>query len=101
MKETEKEEKLQKLYSLAMSTQPLLPKRSLFAWKCPKCGGKLDKESVGDRIYAGEGGTEFANKVISDGGFDPAIYNLKIDHFTCKCGYEFAQRFIEAPADLP
>jgi hypothetical protein len=100
MGKVRKEEKLQKLYSLAMnSAQSLPPKRALFAWKCPKCGGKLDRESLKEMIFAGEGGSEFANKVISEAGLPQGVYNLRIDHFTCKCDYEFAKRTIESPRE--
>ncbi len=93
MKEFQKEEKLHKLHSLAMSSgQSLQPKRAFLGWKCPECGGKLDKETV---LAWGEV-SEFANKVISEAGLPKSTYALQIDHFTCECGYEFAKQTIES-----
>ncbi len=101
MKEAQKMEKLEKFYSLVLSSaQTPPPKYTLFGAKCPKCGSKLSKETVKETIYAGEGATEFGNKVIiKDAGAGPGLYNLHIDNFSCKCGYQFGRRTLETPAD--
>ncbi len=96
-----KQEKLQQLYSLVLaSAQTPPPKKSLFGMKCPKCGSRLSKESVKGMLFAGEGGSEFAKKVvIEDAGIEPGVYVLRVDKYTCKCDYQFAVRDIDTPPD--
>ncbi|MFH1088007.1 MAG: hypothetical protein V1737_05420 [Chloroflexota bacterium] len=90
------EAKVQTLYDLAASMKESdKPKRSLFSVKCPKCGEKLRKESLKETIYSGAGATEFANKVAADAKFPEGVYILKLDHFTCNCGYEFARSKVD------
>ena len=93
--ETEKSQaRLEELYSLATKSEGTpKPKRALLAWKCPKCSGKLTKESVKEGIM---GESEFARKVISEAGVPAGLYYPSIDHFTCgNCGYEFAKRGLQ------
>lgn len=100
MTESKKLQRIKELYPLVLSSrQTPPPKQSLFSWKCPKCGNKLGKESINDMVYSGEGATEFIKKVISDAGLEPGLHKLLIDHFTCKCGYEFAKEDIGVPSE--
>jgi hypothetical protein len=96
-KDTQKLEKLQKLYDLAMAdsnTPP--PKKSLFSSKCPKCGAKLEKESMKELIVGVEGENAFVNRVIAEAQLTPGAYYLVIEHFTCPArDYEFAKRTVE------
>jgi len=87
------ENKIEKLYTLAMSSKPSeQPKRAWLGLKCPKCDMKLDKKSAEENIFVGNNGTEFANKVGSDADLAQGVYQLHIDHFICKnCNYEFAK----------
>ncbi|MEW6142285.1 MAG: hypothetical protein AB1597_03905 [Chloroflexota bacterium] len=96
-KDARKMEKLEKLYAIAMSSgQTPPPKKSLFAAKCPKCGAKLNKESVKELIVGVEGESAFVNKVIAEAQLTPGAYYLAIDHYTCPNGdYEFAKRSVE------
>lgn len=96
-KSLKKEEKLRQLYDLAVaSANTPAPKRAFLSWKCPKCGSKLEKESVKELIVAVEGEDSFVNKVISDAGLAPGAYYLFVDHFTCPAkDYEFAKRNVE------
>ncbi len=97
----EKSKKLEKLYIVAVnSAQSPQPKRALLGSKCPKCDSKLRKEAVKEMIFSGEGGTEFAKKVVSDAGFPPSLYELSIEHFTCpKCGYDYAKASVSKPRE--
>lgn len=96
----QKEEKLQKAYEIAEKTgQAPEPKRALLGYKCPKCGGKLEKEAVKGLIFAGEGATEFAQKVAAKAELAPGVYNLAVNHFKCKCGYEYAKSEVSTVSD--
>jgi hypothetical protein len=46
-------------------------------------------------LYAEEGAEGFANRVVRDHGKSPGLYSLTINHFTCGCGYLFAERRLE------
>ncbi len=96
-----KEERMEKLYGVAEKTaQSAEPKRVLFGYKCPKCGGKLGKESVKGLLFAGEGCTEFAKKVAASAELPPGVYNLTIHHFTCsQRDYEYAKTAVSAVSD--
>ena len=103
MKE-EKWRRIAELYDLATkSANSARPKRVLFSWKCPKCNGNLNKESVKELAYLAEGGTEEGNeiikKILTEAKIDPGVYYLKLNHFSCKCGYEFARTNIEPVSD--
>ena len=100
--------KTEKLYALAeKSAQTPKPKHTLFSWKCPKCGEKLAKESLVEMIkttapgtaLVGETGSEFEKKVLRDAGLELGVYNLKIKHFSCKCGYDYTTASVEPLAD--
>ncbi len=83
-------EMVKKLYERGRSgSWPLAPKQTIFRWKCPKCGRKLDRKSFKAPLYAESGGDEFASRVIADHGAQPGLYNITTDHFTCSCGYEY------------
>lgn len=95
MKE-EKWKKMEELYTLAVKTaQSPKPKQVLLVWKCPKCNSKLRKKSLKEMALAGEGGSEFVNRIVSEAGNPPGVYTLSINHFVCKCGYQFAKVEIE------
>ncbi|MDO8568339.1 MAG: hypothetical protein Q7R57_06465 [Dehalococcoidales bacterium] len=96
----QKEEKLQKAYEVSeKSEQGPEPKRSLFGYKCPKCGTKLERETAKGLIFAGEGATEFAKKVAERAELSPGVYNLAVNHFKCKCGYEYAKSEVSTVSD--
>jgi hypothetical protein len=89
-------EKIQKWYELSLSTATSTPpKRGFFGSKCPKCGAKLKKEKAVYALYAEEGGEGFANKVLKDHDESPGLYSLTINHYTCNCGYLFAERQLD------
>jgi hypothetical protein len=96
-KDTKKEERLQQLYALAMSSKDTPPpKRAFLSWKCPKCGSKLHKESLKELIVGVEGENTFVNTVIKEASLTPGAYYLHIEHFTCPSkDYEFAKRTVE------
>ncbi len=97
----QKEEKIAKLYEVVeKSAQLPLPKRALLGWKCPKCSSRLSKNTAKAIIFSGEGGSDFAKKVVAKAGLAPGLYSLTVQHFTCKQGdYEFARADVEEPAD--
>lgn len=41
------------------------------------------------------GGTEFAYEVAEEFGATPGFYSLNLEHYTCGCGYEYANRKLE------
>lgn len=83
-------EMVKKLYELSRSGEwSLRPKQTFFRWKCPKCDSKLNRKSFKAPLYTEGGGTEFADRVISDHQAQPGLYNIITDHFTCSCGYEY------------
>jgi hypothetical protein len=89
-------ERIKKLYELTVNTASSTPpKRGMFSSKCPTCGAKLKKESVVHPLFAEEGAEDFANKVVHDNGESPGLYSLTINHFTCSCGYVFAERRLD------
>ena len=96
-----KQEKLKQLYDIAMKmgdTPP--PKRAFLASKCPKCGAKLNKESVKELIVGVQGENQFINKIVADAALAPGAYNIYIDHYTCpNKDYEYAKRTIEEVSD--
>ena len=96
-KDVSKQEKLEQLYGMAMSCGSLpAPKRSLFSVKCPKCGGKLKKESAKELIVGVEGGDAFVLKVLSEASVPVGAYYLTIERFTCEAGdYDYARRTVE------
>jgi hypothetical protein len=96
-KETNKQQKLEQLYGLAMSCENLpAPKRSLFSVKCPKCGGKLKKDTAKELIVGVDGGDAFVLKVLSEASVPVGAYYLTIDRFPCEAGdYDYARRTVE------
>jgi hypothetical protein len=96
-KENSKQQKLEQLYGMAMSCGELpAPKRTLFSTKCPKCGGKLKKETVKELVVGVEGGDAFVLKVLNEASVPVGAYYLTIDRFTCEAGdYDYARRTVE------
>jgi len=95
----EKIKKLEELCALAVNgTETTRPKRALFGLKCPKCGGKLAKDSAKAMVLVGEEGSEIINKVVTEAQYGPGVYTVKVDHFTCGCGYEFFKTDVSEPA---
>jgi hypothetical protein len=92
-----KQQKLEQLYGMAMSSGNLpAPKRSLFSVKCPKCGGKLKKDTVKELIVGVDGGDAFVLKVLSEASVPVGAYYLTIERFTCEAGdYDYARRMVE------
>lgn len=84
-------ELVKKLYEQKKTINPDVPPKQTFTgWKCPKCGNKLKKESVSHPIFFEEGGSDgFVNMVAKDHGVPFGLYNMTMEHLTCKCGYEF------------
>ncbi len=92
----EQSQKIERAYALAQTaSQPEPPKRALFGYKCPKCGGKLKKEDLKMLIVAGEQGTTFADTVARDNELGVGAYNLAVSQFKCDCGYEFARSVVD------
>lgn len=84
------------IYELTQKYESSLPPKSKFlGWKCPKCGAKLKKRSLKHPISTEVGGTEFAYKVVKKFNAPPGFYSLNLDHFMCRCGYEYAARKLE------
>ena len=89
-------EKIKKWYELSWNTAGSAPpRRGLFNSKCPKCGARLKKEKIVRSLYGGEGAEDFADKVLHDHGASSGVYSLTINHFTCNCGYVFADRRLD------
>ena len=87
------EARMKELYNIAKNNkESVKPKRSMFGGaKCPKCNEKLQKESIKEMVHAGPEASEFVNKIINDAELPPGFYNVKLESFTCQCGYQFVQ----------
>ncbi len=93
----DREKKLAELYeAVAGSANAPAPKRGLFGIKCPKCGGKLSKQTEKQLIVVAEGISEFSNKVMKDLQLEPGAYDFTIEQFSCGCGYRYAKASADA-----
>jgi hypothetical protein len=88
----EKLEKIDILCDKAIKNQLIPPKRSLFGSKCPDCNSNLTKETTKEMINTlEERVAELIKKLPCASDITPGIHKLEIEHFTCKCGYEFVK----------
>lgn len=93
MEDAERRRKMDEWFTLSQrSVQSVKPVRSLFGWKCPKCGSKLSKKSLKEIIVAFEESNDFVKRVVKERQLEPGgVYELTINHFICQCGYESAE----------
>lgn len=94
-------QRIEEAYNLVTrSAQSAKPKRVLFGWKCPQCGGKLSpKTLIKEIVYlageGAEGSNEITKKILKERDIAPGVYTVKIERFGCQCGYDFAKADID------